>query len=994
MKKHLQFWPILLLITITISLGLLNYQTGTWLTGWDNLHPEFNFWINIKRSLFAVWQEYQGLGLLGGMGHATALPRELLLLVLSLFIPTELLRYTWHIAMLGLGAIGTYILLKQYILTKTFPHTPDWILQTTSFFASLFYLTNLATVQMFHVPFEAFSAHFGFLPWLIYGFLLVIENPTKKRMLFFIFLNIISATQAYVPTLFVVYGILLGIISLVHILTHRSLQALTHIFLAGILIVTTNAYWMLPFGYFTATRSQVNINAKINQMATEEVYLRNKAFGTLNDTIQLKGFWFDTFDFDPQKSQVTPLLSAWQQYSEKPISIVFAYTMFLFIIGGSIVLLFKKKYLLWWISIACLVSITMLTTDTIPFSTINTIIREQIPLINQAFRFPFTKWSIVNAWLYSLLFAISLTYIFLLINRNRQKKVWLGFIIIASSVLFLYQSVPLVSGQLFYRPMQQTIPTDYFSVFRYFQQKPLGRIANFPQTTFWGWTYYRWGYTGSGFPWYGIEHPILDRAFDPWSRENENYYWEVSYALYSKDPQKLQAVFQKYDIRYVMLDESTISPSHNRALFTDELKRILSEDPQITNTNQFGNITVYERETFSDTFIATTNSLPNVLPAYDWGDHDQAALDKGLYKSDPSKPADIYFPFRTLFSKRPLDEQPVTFQETNSDIILTNRLSEQLLPYSLTLPPEATETARLSTNDRSIRLILDKSKTLQYDSNTDPNKPIQATNAIPCATGKKGIANPIDQSDGKQSWLSLQTQDQRLCLSFGIPTLYHKSGYLVSVEHRHTSGRPLLFSVINQTAKHSELENFLPLDKDWTTSYFFIPPLANDGLGYTIYFYSDSIGRDKTINELKSVRVHEIPFQALQEIQIGNSSRIDKQPPLSVFHPNISYYLTKTPQNAEKIILYQSFHPGWKAYKVNSSFGKMLPFLFGKEIPNHILINNWANGWEISEGNSNTIVIFFLPQLLQWVGFGLLPVPFLLLLVKRSIYKGSRLTLL
>jgi hypothetical protein len=985
MKKIFRFWPIIVLFLITLGLGMINYKFGTWLTGWDNLHPEFNFWINIKRSLFAVWQEYQGLGLLGGMGHATALPREISLLIMSFVVPVHLLRYVWTIGMLGIGAAGTYLLLQQYLLPKILAHGSQRVIKTAALIGSLFYLTNLATIQMFHVPYEAFSAHFGYLPWLIYGFLLLLEHPTRKRIIFFTILNIISATQAYVPTLFVVYGVILGIISFVHLLSHRSRQIVGHLGITFFILLLTNMYWMLPFVYFTATRSQVNISAKINQMATEEVYLRNKAFGSLSDTIQLKGFWFDTFDFDPQKGQTTPLLTAWQKNSDQLLVVISSYVIFTLIVIGGISLFIKRRHATWWIAIAGMVSITMLTTDTAPFSWINDTLRQHIPIMNQAFRFPFTKWGIMNGWLYSLLLAVCSAYLLTWIRHLHDKKVGQIILLCCISGILFIQSVPLLSGNLFYEPMQQKIPQYYFDLFSYFQNKPIGRIANLPQTSYWGWTYYRWGYSGSGFPWYGIEQPILDRAFDPWSRENENYYWELSLAIYSKDSKRLQAVFQKYDVKYIMFDDSVISPSHARALFPDEIKQLLAADPLVHLDRQFGPISVYERQIPTNEFVGMSQKLPNVLPVYSWGDADQAALDYGTYKTDSSAEADSYYPFRSLFTKRSVNERLVTIKEEGNSLVLESSIPEPVSSLPLALPASATETAQLFMQENVARVQINKEQTLQYDSATDPSVPIQPNNVVPCGTGNKGQTNVEEHSDFGGKFLSFETTSQRLCLSIGVQSLYHKVGYVVAIESRHEAGRELLFSVINQTAKHSEFETYLPNITNWTTSYFIIPPLASDGLGYTLYFSNDSIGRVVTKNDLRSIRIYQIPYQELVQLREGNAQPTEFQLPLSVSHPNPSYYSAIIPYGKSTIMLYQTFHPGWKAYEVDSELGKMFPFLFGKELKKHVIVNNWANGWEISKESGNgTIVIFFLPQLLQWFGFILLPLPFLMvILLKR-----------
>jgi len=219
-------------------------------------------------------------------------------------------------------------------------------------------------------------------------------------------------------------------------------------------------------------------------------------------------------------------------------------------------------------------------------------------------------------------------------------------------------------------------------------------------------------------------------------------------------------------------------------------------------------------------------------------------------------------------------------------------------------------------------------------------------------------------------------------MNFSIPTLPHNEGYIISIESRHAKGRQLLFSVINQTAKHSELETFLSSDTEWNTSYFIIPPLAFDGLGYTFYFSNDSLAGIESINELQRIRIYKFPYSELVKMKAGNAKPSHVTSVNYVYHPNSSYYFVKTLRQDESLILYQSFHPGWRAYEVDSGLASIFPFLFGKQIGNHVLINNWANGWELPTGDSvdeRKIVIYFLPQLLQWFGFLLLPLPFVAL---------------
>jgi len=99
----------------------------------------------------------------------------------------------------------------------------------------------------------------------------------------------------------------------------------------------------------------------------------------------------------------------------------------------------------------------------------------------------------------------------------------------------------------------------------------------------------------------------------------------------------------------------------------------------------------------------------------------------------------------------------------------------------------------------------------------------------------------------------------------------------------------------------------------------------------------------------------------------------------------IETYPTVAVQNEEKnVIVYsQSFDAGWKAYQVQSAkfkvqswINNLFPFLFGKEIKEHVLVNNWANGWVIPNSslilNHSSFIIIFWPQYLEYLGLILL----------------------
>ncbi|MBI4130556.1 hypothetical protein HY468_04520, partial [Candidatus Roizmanbacteria bacterium] len=79
--------------------------------------------------------------------------------------------------------------------------------------------------------------------------------------------------------------------------------------------------------------------------------------------------------------------------------------------------------------------------------------------------------------------------------------------------------------------------------------------------------------------------------------------------------------------------------------------------------------------------------------------------------------------------------------------------------------------------------------------------------------------------------------------------------------------------------------------------------------------------------------------------------------------------------------------------KTQNWLAELFPPLFGKQLTEHVLVNNWANGWVLpseetqnsklkiqNETTEQTVKIIFWPQYLEYIGFGLLILSFLYLL--------------
>ena len=91
---------IFILIIIVFILAIVNYKTGSFLSGWDTLHPEFDFGLNFKRLFFGVWRGEQGLGAPAGHAHMADLPRVIILWLSHFIFPLSILRYLYIFACL------------------------------------------------------------------------------------------------------------------------------------------------------------------------------------------------------------------------------------------------------------------------------------------------------------------------------------------------------------------------------------------------------------------------------------------------------------------------------------------------------------------------------------------------------------------------------------------------------------------------------------------------------------------------------------------------------------------------------------------------------------------------------------------------------------------------------------------------------------------------------------------------------------------------------
>ncbi len=921
--KRLDF---LLLIAVLILLFAKNYTPGTFLIGWDNLMPELNPWLNIKRSLLAVWQQHQGLGLVSGMAHSADLVHQLIILPLTLFLPTNNIRYLWHFAMMGAGTLGLLFVLKKHFRFSTLINLS----------ASLFYLLNFGSVQNFYTPFEPFSVFWGFFPWLIASFWSCLKQSNKKNITRLAILNFLATPSFYVQTNFIVYLLCLGLISLSFFITSRPRPKSQKYFKSFATILLVNLFWLLPFFYFLKNDIGNNRQYFGNLIGSQEVFERNQRRGNLSDFLLLRGFYYD------YQAGSTSIMAPWVQHFENHYTLTIGYFLSSFALIGLISLLFKyKKFNTASLSVVLMffLSCLALLSNQAPFSYLNAFVR-QISILNQVFRSPFTKFITPAVFSFSILIAYGLNFTLKLLASLKYSTKLIKKILLITfiSALFIF-SHPSFTGNYLSPKMRQSIKSEYFDLFNYLKNQPkTARIAHLPSGNFWGWTDYNFGITGSGFIWYAIDQPILDRTFDVWSQKNEQYYWQLDNALQKQSPESLNDIFEKYSIQYVIFDNNIFYPyDHIYAKNSLLTKSLLRNIGQLKLEKQFGQISLY-RYLSVNTNLYTTDQMISVSP-FKAVNQDYAFHNFGDYLSTPV--SQITFPFIDIFSKR--------------------------LPSEFSLIPQ------INSNTITVG---------QYQFPYDSQNPLYNQNLILFNHPKPEL--PFQQFIISQSAAFFRFTDESSIHSFfwNFPEIGLNQSYLIKIEYRHLTGRPLRLSILGKNNRFKLLETQLEPSQNWTESWFVIPQQEDNNYtpGLQILIYNSSFNLLSSINDIKSIKIYPFPYQQLTSAFYQNDSVNLTKSTRNYLDSisNIFYYQTKiTPESQLFLVLPQSFSQGWLAFYLS---GPRPIFL-----KNHTPANNWANAWTLPVTSYQlpvTIYIIFWPQLLEFLGFALL-IPVLVYILKK-----------
>jgi len=662
LRIGLVFFP-LLLVLISTFICVVNYKPGTFLSGWDTLHPEFNFKVYWDRIFFGVWQEHQGLGAVASQTHAAEIPRILILQLLNLFLPISFLRYAYFFLCLLLGPLGVYFFIDRVVLGKL----PGKSKEPFAFLGALVYLLNLSTLQQFYVPLEMFATHFASLGWFCYFASKHIVGRSRRTFLYLFLVSFFSAPMAHTSTLWYAFFLVFSGYSLLyalHTLGFRFRAAKAFASIIFVLIIS-NAFWILPNVYFAVNHGVDVQNSKIHRLFSQEAFLQNREFGNLKSIALLKNFLFNWGE-NVGDGRYGALLDEWSSHLDKVGVKEVGYGVFALSVAGIFIsIVFKKYRHVLPVIFIFGASYFFIANTNPPFDRFFALLQGNVPLFKEALRFPFTKFSIMLSFSYAVFFSVSVSAFYTLVGRAClfRTGMFLRSALIAFVTLALvYYMLPMFRGNLISTSMKIAIPHRYFDMFNFFSsQKENFRIATFPVNTMFGWQYYDWdkdnklGYQGAGFLWFGIRQPIMDREFDRWFPTNEQYYREMSYAVYSTNPTIFSNLLNKYNIRFLILDESIMAMGddpNTKALFIEEIKSLFNLSGRVLQVKDFGEgLYVFEViDAKGKGFVYAPDTYAKVHDPISRGYVDVAYNKLGDYITGDLSSSSVYYPLRNIYS--------------------------------------------------------------------------------------------------------------------------------------------------------------------------------------------------------------------------------------------------------------------------------------------------------------------------------------------------------
>lgn len=987
-------WP-LVLVAVVGYVAVANFRPGVWMTGWDTLHPEFDFGLNLMRMIFGVWREDQGVGAIAAHSHMADLPRILVMWLMARVVPVISVRYLYVILCLILGPMGMY----GWLRWGMFKEKKGWWVGAGAMLAGLAYLFNLGTLQHFVVVFEMFAVAYAALPFWFWFAWRWIKTKKKKWLWCFFVAQVLSTPMAYASLLW--YASIAGFIVYLfglcfsHITNLKSIfRVITRSLVLGLIVIAANAFWILPNGYFVLSGAAEKVSqAKINRLFSPEAFLLNKGYGRIADAAILKNFLFNwtLYDYDDQKFE--PMLQDWIYHLNKPGVTEIGYGVAVLAVGGMLLSWVKQEKRWGGLWLAGGLGLVMLINMNPPFESMFAYLRNNLPLFKEGLRFPFTKFSLLFMVVLYTYFGAFWVYGLELVNKIRYAGAVLGLVVVMAVATGLsYYGQPMFEGKLIDKEIVNLIPERYFELFDFLKQQPVkGRLAVLPIQTLWGWEYFDWGFQGPGFLWFGIPQPVLVRDFDRWSSYNENFYREMSTAVYARDVGLMNQTLRKYGVEWLVWDKSMVDPGGSRKGLNEKwieqavagsgiIKAVKSWDEELG---------LYQVEGAGLGEGVGVNEMLAVVETSEGKQRvDEVYIQERDYVEEKEGERIIY-PLADLSS-----EELKEVEWGESELVIRRHLGLIEGRYDLVLPQGGEEmysepkvSYDQANNELVVRLLIDGRMIEDWEKNRGKQE------SFNCDLFSRGAAT---KEVDKSGVVYTAVNGGSSCDYFGFSGLFFDQGYVVRLAGENRMGRGLKFYWNSQATNRSEIEELLDEAK-FDKTFVVLPQrhLSGEVGGYVLNLETRSIGGEVAETKVGWLEIADFPYDWLKQIKLVPRKSLNFNPPVGGQISNIKLQSNIRIEELEKwgtshyrvtistesqapsiknneglVVLGQGYDIGWNAYAFSqnnqipnykfqtisniknriSKLRRIVVPWWGGEKLEHVRVNGWENGWRI---NSN-----------------------------------------
>jgi len=710
--------PILVIVVTVFILAFTNIIPHTYFSGWDNMHPEFDIWTYAKRMIFGAWVSFQGTGAPASQSQLAEITRLPFIFLLKFLLPDNLVRYSFHFLMVLIGGIGIYLYLGKIWLTKVREKYRNWI----ACFGALYYILNITTLQQFYISFECFAVEFAFLPFVFMSIHELCENVNKKTILKFIFVQLLIAPYAFVPTIVYFVFIFITIYSFfVNLQIHHNFfQVLKKtLFLIG-LVLAINCYWMLPNIYYMIHNAHYVQESRANQLFDLEALWSVRQVGTFENFLTGAHFIFNWKHFNFQIFQYEYNYKAWSEHLSGQLTLILLALFNLFSHVAFIKLIFNrsKGYKRWgFIIIFSIITVLIWMGIFIPDNFFKFIY--SFGIIQNSLRNVYTKLSTVYSFALTILLCL---FIETIINKLLKYKNYIItkvipiVILLMSFVSIIYIALPSFQGNFIDKQLKISYPREYFDMVSFLRTKPSSsRVLELPFLAQDGWILYNWttlgkavGYQGMGFYYFGIPQALITTDFARWTETTDFFYHELKHTINSQNPTQLNNLLEKYNVDLVVVDNTVFRqyiPDYDNQKNHQLLKEIGYK--KVWNKNF---LSVYEKtnpDKKGDLIIPTQVSLVDANSARVRRDYVYENI--GGYINVQGSKQDIIYPFINITSPYVND---VNFQNDrvgiDSQIVSNN--------YTLKIPGIKEKyyntLVKITYSNQSIEIIFPKNEVI------------------------------------------------------------------------------------------------------------------------------------------------------------------------------------------------------------------------------------------------------------------------------------------